>query len=88
MDIGNIVTGHLNEVLSLNQDISEPRMRICLKCPLYSPKHGGMCNMRLWLNPETGDVSTEKKDGYYRGCGCRLRAKTTISKESCPARKW
>ena len=47
-----------------------------------------MCNMRLWLNPETGDVSTEKKDGYYRGCGCRLRAKTTLSRENCPARKW
>lgn len=88
MEIGNIVTGHLNEVLGLNKDISEPRLRICKKCPLYTPRLGGMCNMRLWLNPETRDVSPEAKDDYFRGCGCRVEAKATIAKERCPAGKW
>lgn len=88
MEIGNIVNGHVNELLGLNKDISTIRLAICVKCPLYSPRFGGICNNRLWYNKETGDVSTRKKDGYVRGCGCRLRAKTTLSNEKCPAGKW
>lgn len=88
MEIGNIVKGHINEVLQLNKDISEGRLEICYQCPLYSPKLGGICNNRLWLNPETGDVSTVKKDGYVNGCSCRLNAKTRLNNASCPAGKW
>lgn len=58
MQIGQIVKGHVNEVLGLNKDISEERLNICYSCPIYSPKFGGLCNNRLWLNPNTGDVST------------------------------
>jgi hypothetical protein len=29
MEIGNIVNGHVNELLGLNKDISEERMKIC-----------------------------------------------------------
>lgn len=47
-----------------------------------------MCNSKLWLNPETGDVSDTVRDGYYKGCGCRLDAKTTLINEKCPAGKW
>lgn len=88
MEIGKIVTGHVNEVLGLNQDLSSIRLAICKKCPLFSPKFGGICNNRLWLNKETGDISLNYKDGYVRGCGCRLKAKTTLPSEKCPARKW
>lgn len=88
MNVGNIVTGHLNEVLNLKQDISKKRMAICKVCPLFTPKFGGMCNRRLWYNAQTGDISTVNIDGYARGCGCRLNAKTTIARESCPAGKW
>ena len=35
MEIGQIVKGHVNEVLGLNEDLKEKRMQICLKCPLY-----------------------------------------------------
>jgi hypothetical protein len=88
MEIGSIVKGHVNEVLGLNDDLKEKRMKICLKCPLYKDTLGGICNSNLWLNPKTGDVSTEQENGYYRGCGCRLQAKTTLSTASCPAKKW
>lgn len=88
MEIGQIIKGHINEILSLNKDISEERLKICYYCPLYSPKFGGMCNNRLWLNPNTGDVSTVKKDGYKRGCGCRLLSKTKVLEASCPLDKW
>jgi hypothetical protein len=29
MEIGNIVNGHVNELLGLNKDISKERMKIC-----------------------------------------------------------
>lgn len=88
MEIGNIVKGHVNEMLGLNKDISEGRLKICYQCPLYSTKYGGLCNNRLWLNIETGDVSTIKKIGYKRGCGCRLNAKTSLPNAVCPIGKW
>jgi hypothetical protein len=72
MEIGNIVKGHVNELLNLNGDISAGRIEICKKCPLFKNILGGQCNPRLYLNPETGEISNKLKDGFYRGCGCRL----------------
>lgn len=88
MEIGNIITGHVNEFLGLNKNLQAVRLAICYKCPLYSPKFGGICNSKLWLNTKTGDVSISYKEDYVRGCGCRLNAKTTITREKCPAGKW
>lgn len=88
MEIGSIVKGHVNEILGLGKDISEGRLIICYKCPLYSTKWGGVCNNNLWLNIETGDVSLTKKKGYKNGCGCRLLSKTTLSSAKCPLGKW
>ncbi len=88
MEIGKIITGHVNEVLGLNKNLTEVRLEICKKCPLYSARFGGTCNNRLYLNKENGDVSVSYKTGYVRGCGCRLKAKTTLAREKCPAGKW
>lgn len=88
MDFGAIINGHINEVLGKNTDIALDRLSICYSCPLYSPKLGGTCNSKLWLNPNTGDVSTVQKDGYKQGCGCRLEAKTRVLESSCPLGKW
>jgi hypothetical protein len=76
------------EILKLPEELSRNRMNICYKCPLYSSKYGGLCNNELWLNKETGDVSTEQKEGYKRGCGCLLNSKTRISSAKCPLEKW
>ena len=88
MVIKNIVHGHINEIFNLNEDISKNRLKICYRCPLYSNKLGGICNSRLWLDVNTGDVSTTMKKGYVRGCGCRLLSKTRLPNEICPANKW
>ena len=88
MNISNIVKGHINEVLKLNQNISKNRLAICYKCPLFSPQFGGVCNSKLWINPETEDISIKQKDGYKRGCGCRLDAKTTLINAHCLINKW
>lgn len=88
MGIKNIVHGHINEIFNLNEDISKNRLKICYRCPLYSNKLGGICNSRLWLDVNTGDVSTTMKKGYVRGCGCRLLSKTRLPNEKCPTNKW
>lgn len=88
MEVGNIIKGHFNEVLNINGDISSNRLEICYRCPLYSSRLGGVCNNRLWLNVNTGDVSTTKKPGYSSGCGCRLSAKTRLPNAKCPVGKW
>ena len=88
MEVGNIIKGHVNELLGLNKDISKERLKICKQCPLYLEDYGGQCNPRLYMNPKTKDVSLEKKDDYYKGCGCRLLAKTTIPNVVCPNEQW
>lgn len=88
MEIGAIVQGHVNEILGLNKDLSQERMKICKECPLFVQELGGLCNPRLYLNPVTGDTSVKYKDGYRRGCGCRLNAKTKLKNAHCPNDKW
>lgn len=88
MNIIDIATGHVKNLLNLDEDLSKSRLRICYSCPLYSNKFGGMCNDKLWLNPNTGDVSIKSKPGYKRGCGCLLLAKTRLLNVKCPVEKW
>jgi hypothetical protein len=88
LPVANIVKGHVNELLNLNADISESRLKICKDCPIYSPNWGGICNEKLWLDPDTNDVSVRPKEGYVQGCGCRLLAKTTLPNAKCVAGKW
>lgn len=89
MGIGAILNGHLNEVLGLNTDVSDKRLVICKKCPLFkTTMFGPICNNKLWLNLKTGDISTKKMDGYVSGCGCRLQSKTRVINATCPIGKW
>jgi len=88
MNAFDIIKGHTKEILNINKDISEKRMKICYSCPIFSNKLGGICNSKLYLNPNTGDVSTTQKPGYIRGCGCRCLAKTRLATAKCVAGKW
>ena len=58
MNVGDILNGHIKELLNLGEDLSKNRLQICYSCPLYSKKLGGLCNDKLWLNINTGDVNT------------------------------
>lgn len=86
--IEQIIEGHWNELTGRNKTMSETRLQICYKCSLYSPKLGGVCNKKLWVDTQTGDISITKKDGYVNGCGCRVQAKTTLPNAQCPLNKW
>ena len=65
----------------------EERKKICENCPIYSPSRG-LCNPKLWLNPDTGDVSTFAKAGYIKGCGCYIPVKMRNLTNHCIAGKW
>lgn len=88
INVKDIAEGHLNELLGKNKDVASERMEICKKCPLFLNELGGRCNPRLYLDPTTEQISVSKKPGYFKGCGCRLKAKTTVLSNHCPAKKW
>lgn len=70
----------------MNESIIKKREQICNKCPLRTPKN--VCNPKLWLNPQTDEVSTSSKAGYIRGCGCVLTIKIGNPNTHCNAGKW
>lgn len=88
MEVGKIIKGHINELLGLNKDLVQIRLKICKECPLYSNNYGGQCNPKLYMNPDTKDVSVEKKDGYYSGCGCILKYKINNIDSKCTVGLW
>lgn len=70
------------------QELSiDERKKICEKCPIYSPARG-LCNPKLWLNPDTNEVSTSAKSGFIRGCGCSVKIKMRNLNNHCIAGKW
>ena len=65
----------------------EERMNICKRCPIFSPMDE-RCNSRLWINPDTNEVSTSFRTGFVRGCGCIVSVKVKNSLNHCVAGKW
>jgi len=89
IDITKIMEGHFKEFLSLEQELSDKRMKVCKLCPLY--KHtsvGYICDNKLYLDPLTNETSTSYKEGFSKGCMCRLAAKTRLKDAKCPVGKW
>ena len=87
--IKDIINGHLNELMNKEEELFKKRIVICEECPLYKyTPMGPICNNYLFLDPATNDYSKEEKEGYIRGCGCRLNAKTRLIDAECPAGKW
>lgn len=84
----DIAEGHINELLGRNEDISQKRLAVCKKCPLLKDTLGGVCNYKLYMNPETLEVSETPKEGFKRGCGCRVQAKTRLPYAKCPLDRW
>lgn len=68
------------------QNIDE-RWKICEACPIYNPSKM-ICNPKLWINPDTNDVSIRSRSGYIKGCGCNLKIKIKNLHSHCIAGKW
>ena len=68
------------------QNIDE-RKKICESCPIFNSSMG-TCNSKLWLNPNTNEVSITAKSGFIRGCGCHVYIKMRNLLNHCIAGKW
>jgi hypothetical protein len=85
----DIIEGHINEMLSKNDKMSNERLAICLKCPIVKETSVGLvCDSNKWIDPKTSDVSETPKLNYKRGCACRLNAKTRVESNHCIVNKW
>lgn len=69
-------------VLSTNQ-----REQVCKSCPIFKPTDQ-TCNSKLWINPDTDEVSVTAKAGFIRGCGCHVLIKMRNYNAHCIAGKW
>jgi hypothetical protein len=63
------------------------RLKICEHCGIYDSTRK-ICNGSLYINPETNDVSINKKEGYIKGCDCYIPRKVLNAQAKCPAGKW
>lgn len=88
--ITDIISGHINEVLGKNEELSEHRLEICKKCPLYKETYiGPICNPELYINiTDKESISNKPKIGYRQGCNCRLTAKSRLPNAKCIISKW
>lgn len=87
-DIKEIIKGHLKELINANEELCNERLEICKRCPLYIVKsYGAVCNNKLWINKKD-EVSRYPREGYVRGCNCRLTAKARLENECCVIHKW
>lgn len=68
------------------QNIKE-REEICRRCPIFNPSRN-ICNPKLWINPETNEVSTSAKASFIKGCGCAVFVKMKNLSNHCIAGKW
>ena len=68
------------------QNIDE-RRKICQECPIFSSARA-ICNPKLWINPDTNEVSTSAKAGFIRGCNCHVLIKMRNLNAHCVAGKW
>lgn len=90
---GQIFIGHLNEFLNLETELYNKRKPICNSCKLKIKidilgKQVELCNPNIYLNPITNETSSTLKEGFYKGCGCRLEASTRVKDKVCPTGKW
>ena len=63
------------------------RLKICEHCGIYDSMRK-ICNGSLYINPDTNDVSINKKEGYIKGCDCYIPRKVLNAQAKCPAGKW
>lgn len=65
----------------------EEREKICKQCPILEPTRR-VCNPKLYLNPDTNEISLVPKPGFIRGCNCAVFIKMRNLNNHCIAGKW
>ena len=72
------------------EGLMEKRLKICKECPIYKIDkfYGPICDNSKYISPDGKSASYFKKDGWIRGCGCKLRYKASNVNSHCISGKW
>lgn len=86
----DVLQGHINEVLKREEDLAQSRLAICKECPGYkeTKAFGPVCDSSKYISPDGQEVDIKPHQGWIRGCGCRLKAKTRLKNAHCVIGKW
>lgn len=74
----------------LDKSFSEERMNICKQCPIFKehPVYEGICDSSKYISKDGTRWSYFKRDGYVKGCGCKLNSKTRNINNHCIINLW
>ena len=91
--VGQIIEGHMNELLNLERKLYSERKPICDQCKLKKNieilgNWTEICSPDFYLNPLTEEISSYPIDGFKKGCGCRIASSTRTKNKVCPLGKW
>lgn len=89
MEVKQIATGFINDILKREEDLHIARMSVCKECPILDKTpFGPVCSNKMYYNKETKKVYQYPCDGCINGCGCLLNKKTRVRIAKCPLGKW
>lgn len=88
--VEQIAKGFFNNLTNRKEELYNERINICRSCKLLAVDNifGPICNSRLYVNPETNEVSKVDKPGFTNGCGCVLNSKCRVPEAKCPLGRW
>lgn len=70
------------------EDLFEKRIEICKKCPLWKDTPTGpVCDSNKYINIDK-NVSYFKRNGFYKGCGCKLYFRAKNPRLHCVINLW
>lgn len=84
---GQIVEGYTNYAFGKEEELSEKRMEICRKCPLYD-EDTDRCSSKKCYNKKTGELSTVPDKGFICGCNCYMTKKSRVKNAKCVLNNW
>lgn len=90
MSIDQIAEGFFNNLTNRKEELFKQRIQICRSCKLHTVDKifGEVCNSRLYINPNTDEISKTVKPGFIHGCGCVLKSKCRVETAHCPIGRW
>lgn len=88
--VGQIVEGWTKDIVKMEQELHDDRMKICRECPLFDTSSilGPVCSSKKCYDPETKEVFLYPKSGAICGCGCAMEKASRVKNKKCVLGKW
>lgn len=72
------------------EEFAKKRLEICRACPLcrIDNESGPVCDNKKYISPDGAVASYFPREGWKKGCGCRLQIKCANINKHCIIGKW